>query len=101
MKYFLVLTLALLVITTGMAQAVPQSYSVGMLGQAYSPEYFARVGLPIQVGPELFGPYTGPWGEINSYQASAGLPQVGEDLNEYGWGLAGTIEYLEIGRAHV
>ncbi len=80
--------------------------NMGLTGVIFSEGTSAYVGEWMQVGPKSTvgeeNQETFPWGTITSYSASPGLPQVGGDLNKYGWGMRGTIDYLDIeGRTHI
>ncbi|MBI2842577.1 MAG: hypothetical protein HYX78_04180 [Armatimonadetes bacterium] len=75
-------------------------------GIVNSPGPGAYVGEPMQVGPMsavgVIDQPGWPWGVIESYAVSETLPPVLTDLDQYGWGMYGTIDYLDIdGRTHV
>lgn len=54
------------------------------------------VGDPMQVGP--LGPNTAlPWGQIVGYVAPEDLPQVGSDLDKYGFSMNAVIDSIDLG----
>lgn len=89
-----VMAVGLALAITATAGATSTSLSMDIRGTINSEHSYAGVGDWMQVGP--LGPNGGfAWGEVLSYSASSDLPQVGEDLDKYGWAMEGTIDTVD------
>jgi hypothetical protein len=89
-----VVSIAVLALAGG-AQAFQQveDFEMCITGVVESENSFAQVGDWMQVGPGSNGTFA--WGVINNYAAPAEFPQVGSDLDQYGWSMAGTIDSVD------
>jgi len=74
----------------------PMRFEVDLSGQIHTenPCDTAEVGDWMQVGP--LGPNgTFDWGRFDNYSAPGYLPQVGSDLDHYGWAMEGTLDSID------
>ncbi|HEX7009277.1 MAG TPA: hypothetical protein VF184_04810, partial [Phycisphaeraceae bacterium] len=99
-KHLLTLTAA---IWTGAAlllggHASAGTIFVGINGVIDAQQSSANVGDWMQVGPDTaVGSTNGGvavFGTFTSYTASPDLPQVGADLNKFGWAMVGTVDSI-------
>jgi hypothetical protein len=92
------ITLTALAVVWMVAAPAGAALNMGFSGQIYSQNTYAAPGDWMQVGPLGVHDDAGTpfgWGEITSYSASLDLPQVGTDLDQYGWALTGTVDSID------